>query len=366
MKKTALVMALAVVLVFGFASTAMAKNAISQRPGATSTANPQGTYNDWSGYFENIPSNAPATSPHGNYATSTVKCAVCHSVHAASPAGDTLLKVDASDACAYCHVTTALTGKVIYGGDVAIATGSGQDHHTIGDNCDECHTGVHGVGAISNVDAFVGLLLKGTDGSRILNPATNVAALEATLGSSPAGWTSAQLTDGSVAAGERMGAVGMFCVGCHSGSYQNASPSVAGNFSNGVYLGTKTGHRVMAVANADWNVGGVISSSAKQTGQVAFANADTCIDCHDADNGFGDYGFPHFTPGAARFLNSGSYLGAADVGPTGVSKSADPAVSLETTWSGSSDAEEAQFSLQDGVCLKCHRGSASSGVGFDY
>ncbi len=205
--------------------------------------------------------------------------------------------------------------KVINGGDVAIATGSGQDHHTIGDNCDECHTGVHGVGAISNVDAFVGLLLKGTDGSRILNPATNVAALEATLGSSPAGWTSAPLTDGSVAAGERMGAVGMFCVGCHSGSYQNASPSVAGNFSNGVYLGTKTGHRVMAVANADWNVGGVISSSAKQTGQVAFANADTASLSRCRQRLRRLRLSPLFTPGAAP-LNSGSYLGAADVGPT--------------------------------------------------
>jgi len=365
MKKIVLVVALATVLVFAFASTAMAKNAVQQRTGDPTVAFPQGTYNDWSGYLEDITENVPATSPHGNYATTTVKCAVCHSVHAAAPSGDTLLRVTADEACAYCHVETALTGKVIYGGDIAIATGSGQDHHTIGDNCDECHTGVHGVGAISNVDAFVGLLLKGTDNLRILNPATNVAALPATVS---AGWTAAQLTDSVVAAGERQGAIGMFCVGCHSGSYQNVTPSGAGNFSNGAFLGTKTGHRVMATANANWNVGNSISTSTKVTGQVAFANADVCIDCHDADNGFGDYGFPHFTPGAARFLNTASYAGSLDETRAGVSVSADPATVLEPNWAGgtSSDRMVAKFSLRDGVCLKCHRGSVNTGVGFSY
>lgn len=380
MKKIVLIVALATVLVFAFASTAMAKNAVQQRVGDPTVAEPQGTYNNWSGYLENVTQNAPATSPHGNYATTTVKCAVCHSVHAAAPSGDTLLRVTAAEACAYCHVETALTGKVIYGGDIAIATGSGQDHHTIGSNCDECHTGVHGVGSISNVDAFVGLLLKEFDstnayGTRTLNPATNVAALPATVS---AGWTVAQLTDSVVAAGERQGAIGMFCVGCHSGSYQNVTPSGAGNFYYGNYAGDgfmaatwqpgKTGHRVMATANANWNVGNSVSTSTKVTGQVAFANADVCIDCHDADNGFGAYGFPHFTPGAARFLNTASYAGSLDETRAGVSVSADPATVLEPNWAGGTtgDAAVAKFSLRDGVCLKCHRGAVNTGVGFDY
>lgn len=390
MKRALLIVALATVLVFAFASSALAKNAIVQRAGATSTALPVATYSDWTRSNPASPwaigeltGNAGSTSPHGNYATTTVKCAVCHAVHAASPAGDTLLKVQANQACYYCHVSSdmGVPGKVVYGGNVAIAAagGAGQDAHTTGTNCGTCHASVHGANAIKNVDAFKGLLLKASDGTgattRILNPATNAATIDAGSGVAGAtGFLPAAYTDGSVAAGEHYASIGLFCQGCHSGSYQNVDSAtttggVGGAMSYGAYATTqKTGHRVMASVSDNWNAGNSVSSSTKVTGKVAYAAADNCVSCHDAENGLdGDYGFPHFSPGAARFLNIAAYAGAP-AEPAGVSVSASAAVTTITPTSPSAIPEAGgEFTLRDGVCLKCHRGNdTSSGVGLDF
>jgi hypothetical protein len=206
------------------------------------------------------------------------------------------------------------------------------------------------------VEAVDGLLLKSLSGSY-----TNLNTMIANTADG-SGFSAAEYTDGTIAAGERSAAVGLFCAGCHSGSYQNA----VANTANGT--GTVTGHRVMAEARSTYNGTDISSTAATLTVAAAFAPATDCKSCHDADNGFGEAGFPHFTPGAARFLNSGSYAGAADTGAVGVSSTADDGTFGVTTGSVDASAtmeDVAQYSLQDGVCLKCHR-DATSGVGISF
>lgn len=387
MKRALYLVVLTTVMMLAFASTAFAKNAIIQRAGATSTVNPVATYSDWTRAtpptnwaLGELAGNAGSSSPHGNYTTTSVKCAVCHAVHAASPTGDTLLKMSASESCYYCHVSTdtGVPGKVVYGGDITIAANgsAGQDAHTTGANCSTCHASVHGSDAIKDVLALEGLLLKATStSSRILHPATNAAMIDAGSGVTGAtGFLPAQYTDGVVEDGERYASIGLFCQGCHSGSYQNVDTAdtqggAPGALANGAYAAVqKKGHRVMASVSDNWNAGNSISTSVKVTGKVAYAPADNCISCHDAENGInGDYGFPHFTPGAARFLNIAPYAGGPSE-PAGVSLSASSAVTtIAPTVPTSVGEAQGEFSLRDGVCLKCHRGNdTSSGVGLNF
>lgn len=397
MKKTLLVAALAVALVFAFGGTAFAKNNVmmfdgSKVVGSTITTGAVSVevppvYNNWTEGLapeynkgalvdlvpmglENVAANS-SSSPHGGYTTATIKCAACHAVHGASTLGysyedaggatvtktpDTLLKMAANDSCAFCHVTNPISSKVVYGGSLAIVNGTGDDHHSPGASCSTCHASVHGANAIKNVPAVDGLLLKNLTGSY-----KNLNTMITTYNDG-SGFTAAEYLDGTVATGERSAAVGLFCAGCHSGSYQNATA----NTTNGT--GTMTGHRVMATVQATYTPPSG-STAAALTVPAAFAPATDCKSCHDGDNGFGEAGFPHFTPGAARFLKSGSYAGALDIAAVGVSATADDGTFGVVAGAVDADAtleDVAQYSLQDGVCLKCHRGSAATGVGLTF
>ncbi len=86
MKKTLFVAALAAVLVFAFAATAFAYGPIWSGTLSPYNANYPG-YLQWD---SNLGGNAGAPSPHGNYATTTNKCAVCHAVHRAQAGGQVL------------------------------------------------------------------------------------------------------------------------------------------------------------------------------------------------------------------------------------------------------------------------------------
>ena len=381
MKRTSLVLVLAIVLVFAFSGVAMAKNNVMNYPGSVATSG-DGlvVYNSWSSgtatnNFQTL--NVGSTSPHGGYATTTVKCAVCHAVHAAAPAGDTLLKMKANLACYACHVTAQLGGtNMVYGGDAAIAANAspGQDGHTTGTNCATCHASVHGAGAIADIPSITGVILAATSSSsRNMNP--GYVASTIITGTPIPGMTPAQAstylktTNDAVA---REYAIGLFCQGCHSGTYQNGTGSTQGAQSSGVLASTQyKGHRVSAttLAGATWDKAAAETSSTF-AGKIAWAPASNCKSCHDASqfaNGTGGTGFPHYTEGAARFLNTAAYAGAA-AAPSGVSVSSNASYAgTETALPGTKEPVGA-FSLRDGVCLKCHRGGTlgASGVGFDY
>lgn len=117
MKRTALVIALALVLTFVFATSALATtgkffahstsyyqwNKPAVIPPGTSS--PNGLYN--------IGDNPTNPGAHANYLATTAKCGMCHSVHRAAATGTKLLPT--SDAtCSGCHAAgTTITAKVI-------------------------------------------------------------------------------------------------------------------------------------------------------------------------------------------------------------------------------------------------------------
>lgn len=392
MKKIVLLVALVAVLVMALSGVAYAdKGTALRKSGAVgysyvgagdgTPADTLQIYAAWTSGVASFTANAGSSSPHGNYATTTVKCAVCHAVHWASDKGDTLLKMPANQACIACHVTAQLGGtNMVYGGSAAIANGDGNDHHTIGTNCDECHSSIHGAGAIPAVGADAVPTLAGVILTNSMNPRT-VANAQITTGTAVNGSSVAAvdtLLGTSNTAATREVAIGLFCQGCHNGSYQNGQAGTIGGLNGTVLM---TGHRVGAdvVANASYNTGAntVINanlnttSTASYNGQVAWAAASDCKSCHDGAqfaNGTGGQGFPHFTQGAARFLNMSSSFAVADV-PSQVSVSAD--ASYAGTVTASADASwnypaVVEFSLRDGVCLKCHKGTATTGVGQSY
>jgi mono/diheme cytochrome c family protein len=411
MKKIAIIAVLAMALTLVMGSVALAKNNVMMFDGTAevgsdivysgTTVTVPPAYNNWAesaaptyyrgsqdGWadvgFENLTANAGST-PHGGYTTSTIKCAVCHSVHSASTNAydsdgdtvndqtpDTLLKMAAEDACAFCHVTNPVQAKHVYGGSLAIWGGDGDDHH--GGDCSRCHAGPHAAN-VEDADYAELYLLKDISPDRASYTSLTGMINSTAYGS---GVATATYTDDTLSGdAEKWATVGLFCAGCHSGSYQNA----VGNNTNDA-AGVLTGHRVMASARTTYTAPTPTNGLSETTstvsydgiGAAAYAPATNCVSCHDADNGFGEgYGFPHFAPGAARFLNSAAHAGDAGA-PVGVSATADDgtfgvvAGAVETSVT---TEDVAQYSLKDGVCLKCHRdgtagNAASDGVGIDF
>lgn len=408
-KKSLLVLAIAAILVFAFAGSAFAVNHSGQQRlgSAYVTGAPVGgigsnpadnvagagtfTYMDWS---TGLGTNNQSTSPHGAYTTTTVKCVVCHSVHYAAAGGpvngsqtaDTLLRMKASQACAFCHVTAGQTvnGKPVYDGVVPVLSGGSQNSgHAVGTNCDECHTSVHGVGADGSVAALNGYLLKtqlvtphavSPTGTVTTDMITSINAIDtfavsqgfasgAALGYTPAAFANTANTDVTY----RRQAIGVFCAECHNGSYASATAGAATNVAlmgaNGSGMGITsgapfTGHRVMAPAGSNWNgPGNVVSSSAKTGLTVAWAAATDCTSCHDAKDSYGNPAFPHSWGGTKMWLMSAaSSIGAKSALPYGTAAGSGYSVA-----SGGSAPQ-----LSDGVCLKCHADGVSAGVGLTY
>lgn len=262
--------------------------------------------------------NAPDSNPHKNYGTTSVKCAVCHSVHGAWSGGQKLLKDTTGNACNYCHVSTTSGYVYVYNGVASnYTTISEKAHNYVSTNdtwfasveCKDCHT-VHGSGTVT---------ISGTGRNlKQLNPAATVAQYRkdnvgTTYNSLGYGYDSVatpNLTDMS-----------QWCAGCHP------------------YRATAVNGRTHAMTtNLTQTVDGVAT-------KVAWADSSQCANCHDSNTFTGGTGttvwFPHITDGA-RFLNYSTNFGAADVAvPVGGGK-------------------------YDGVCLKCHKGSATTGVGFNF
>jgi hypothetical protein len=311
-------------------------------------------------------------SPHGGFTTTSIKCAVCHSVHVAAPAqsaaapvADTLLRMKAADACGYCHVSKGNTvGNPIWGGDVRALAGA--NGHALGNNCDECHTSVHGGGAETEVASLEGKLLTlGTDygtgspggNTTVLSRVAVINAKAVEQGfSNPTGFSVAdyQTKYEADAPGITAQAVGVFCGGCHDASYSlavsGASASTFGGQSSGMFSGHLS--KGASVAGSSWNpVAG-------------------CTSCHDASDGFGGFAFPH---------NWGTTGEEAVIGPDGKTyENQTMGWLLVSEFAGAPKAvnggPEGKLghagpdggTLADGVCLKCHRGSAVTGVGLDF
>jgi len=368
-KKTVLIVALAAILAFAFAVPAFAVNRSGQmRFGAANPAQGAGagTYLDWD---ENLGTNAGDNTPHGNYTTTTVKCAVCHAVHYAAPGGapvgsgqaaDTLLRVKAADSCAFCHATAgvAVNGRPVYDGmDGALTasnTGGAFDTgHYTGTNCDCCHATVHGVGADDSVAALKGYMLLEQSATNVQGTGAPTAnMLEAIIAidhnAENQGFAPGAALNGTIADYAntntdmlRQQAVGIFCAECHNGAYATAAAGAATNVRASGDAAF-SGHRIAAAATSDWNAGGTISSGSLQNATVAWAAATDCRSCHDALDSFGNPAFPHSWGGTKMWLTA-----AADA-----SKS--PTEALPYGTAPGSAYNDGRPQLSDGVCLKCH------------
>jgi predicted CXXCH cytochrome family protein len=277
------------------------------------------TYTAWSG----------AGNPHSAYTTTTAKCNVCHAVHKAPAGGQILLATSADNSCVYCHITSSVGVKLLYhqlqtnydGSDSAYAhnayvSGDAADRNAVG--CVECHS-VHGANTVAG--ASLEKILK--TGAMAGIPATYTASTSS---------KEYQITG--------------FCTKCH--------PYYAGGYETTVDFGLTSTNQLAAYTAAGitsfkshvmtTSVTAYANTNGHTTLKVAWAGSDTCRSCHDGGNvdivGVSDNSYPHFGT-SPRFLLSGGYTG-------------------DTTGT-------ANTATDDGVCLKCHRGNATTlGVGFTY
>jgi hypothetical protein len=196
MKKGLLTVALACVMVFGFASTALADHSpqfyfdFQTGEGVTESRAFEVVFpEEWNVEFDIDNSD----SPHSTYSQTSAKCGVCHSIHRAPTQGtsskstidfggtantssryaettytatastELLLKSTASGACTYCHVSSGAVK--MYGGDATLAlfgSASGENSwnefygHTTG--CVSCHA-AHGAKSFEGAGVS-GLVLK--------------------------------------------------------------------------------------------------------------------------------------------------------------------------------------------------------------
>jgi hypothetical protein len=287
----------------------------------------------------------PAT-PHKGYATTTIKCAVCHAVHKGTDNGELLLGTTVANSCVFCHITqTTLGGNVaLYNGVETNYTADNAAAHDAASNatCTACHA-VHGAstwgdGAPAALITTVSKkILKSTAGHGHVQPSLLLAAEYGATYTAAGAFT------------DREKAITAFCTQCHE--YFQAAHN--GEITPTQYASGTFQSHIMApsadIAAFDNPAEGVTPYLAR----VANVDSNTCRKCHDAgDNEESSdvvtsprtktaSNFPHYTAGAARFLNDDH---AAGVGAL------------------QADAQK------DGACLKCHvwDDSGVKGVGTTY
>lgn len=296
-----------------------------------------------------------AATPHKDYRTTTVKCAVCHAVHKATATGELLLGGTAGESCIYCHIE-GQTGLVrIYAADEDNYLLETQYAHadfpastTVGSRCTDCHA-VHGANTIDNatVDKFI---LKS----------------QASASNGPGGVETPQAEAVALAAAnpaDKQYQIDMFCSMCHPYAQYDYNGTILvddGHASGDVQSGAFQSHVMTAATAAYGNPAKSIAAT-----RVAWVGSEHCRSCHDAGETDVQFGkaitgvpfsgvivtssYPHFTPNQTRFLYAAASASSATEPVTYV------------------PSGTASNNMVDGVCLKCHRGvPAASGVGMEF
>ena len=353
MKKTALIVALAAIMVFAFASSAFANwggwTGDSLYDTAPGTPRHSSSYILWADVLTDGDAGDFST-PHKGYTDSSTLCAVCHSVHYApvfdgqftstttgawAPSGtggitnaddlvgtpaQLLLRSQAATACNFCHVDTAIGGVVVYAGQADIfgytqnfTSSYAHDFHEAG--CNDCHS-VHG-----------SLTYDGPMASKILNQRPRnrdpqrevVTALTSSNPAVPALFdTLADVYAGTdiAATGDRFVQQTAFCSSCHY-VYTNSSANAVkerGGTAGFAKHHPMTGAPTTRTA-AEGAAKGASNNSA--TLQWAWVGSATCRSCHAAGvdgtfvgdktvSAFSENSFPHYTKDKYRFLDQDS------------------------------------------------------------
>ncbi|MBE0417479.1 MAG: hypothetical protein IBX63_06925 [Coriobacteriia bacterium] len=349
MKKMLLITTLVMVLVLAFAAPAFAKY-------AGYSASTQ--YVPWAEAQSMASLNADAAlmarGPHAGYATTTIKCAVCHSVHRG---GSDLLNEGA--ACAYCHTNDYYGGGAVASNLISWSGGGPHNSRCVND---DCHGGPHGVGA-STYDGPASKLItaKGDAELEELATANGVATSEF------ATWSATTRVLATAGVCQR--------AGCHSNSMMGVVTSGA---ETTVTVGVDkkvTGHRVIAAATTSWNADSSFSST-KTNLTIAYKPVEYCNSCHALkdDNNAGKAAFPHSINGVVDSAAKADgtwrvavWLTAAPNSDT-TATAVGPYNQYVVTPRGNpvNDISSAAGStILDGQCLKCHR-SSTAGLGITY
>jgi hypothetical protein len=204
--------------------------------------------------------NSGLGNPHQGYTTTTTKCAVCHAVHHAGPAGDgldseRLLKSTRANSCTYCHISPGVSGLVVYGGaSTNWETSSTQAHDSGGSglSCSDCHQ-VHGAA-------------NDMTGNTYLDQKILIKSLESIAGTTPGNALAGVSSEADTST-----AVSRWCSGCHSYFYTTRDEA------SHVMTGTPSG-------------------------SAAFVASPQCKSCHNSTVGTVSQ-FPHYADGA-RFLTT--------------------------------------------------------------
>lgn len=256
------------------------------------------------------PNNNPAT-PHKGYAYNTEKCLVCHAVHKAADDGEVLLGATVANACDYCHVSaTGVSSVRVYNNDPANHASDTVYNHS--NKCTACHA-VHGADTVDHADLS----------SKILRADIGVQS-------------GVPAVDWDLTSGSRAGALSAYCTQCHPYFVDTYALSTTDGDVSGTTGGIYNSH----IMTSDF-VSYDPAAGATQTGiQVAYASSAYCTSCHDSGADTVADNFPHLTSGA-RFMKSSDYL--------------------------DDTATAATSATEDGVCLKCHRGTGGlTGVGIGF
>ena len=274
--------------------------------------------------------NAAGPTPHGGYETATTKCAVCHRVHWASESGELLLRGRAEASCEYCHVLTNIGVVVLYNGDASQYYAIHDDYshnRTSRSSCTQCHS-VHGA-----------TTLAGSNSSKILWDWTS-SGRSAYATEALAAWPDPRnLADHD-------SQITAFCTGCHAyyvRSY-NQTITAQGFDHENAYDWTFYDQKSHIMTDLAGGYANPAADASVQGKPVAFADSRYCRSCHDAGNtsqgaGVHDDSFPHHVTGYWKFMKSSESLASA--------------ATTSTTHS-------------DGLCLKCHRLDATTGVGLTF
>ncbi len=269
------------------------------------------------------PGNSGATSPHGGYATNTVKCAVCHAVHNAQSGGEVLLRTTVAAACTYCHIDTGnvVSTMKVYGGtysNYTVDTPYGHQSWNSGNSgvkCEQCHQ-VHAAGDHMTLNTqLTRKILIGAKVQDLLDPYYD-----------PRVTTAPNNTD------SKETALTKWCTRCHK---SDGDPGSNRTYYTPWY---SDGGHVLKAIDASGYAG---DGPSAQGMQVAWASSEYCSSCHAKGYGTSPSQWPHWTT-SKRFLLSSSDASAASADITGTTAT-----------------------YIDGVCLRCHR-AGSLGVGMSY
>lgn len=293
-----------------------------------------GGYLDWNAVSSLNPAGA---SPHGAYATATVKCQVCHAIHYANATGQVLLNSSVSGACNYCHLNTTTGYLQVYGSNPnfynSVDVPTAHNGVVGGVMCTDCHQVHAAASAMTSNAALTSYMLKAV-------PTTD-----------PAGKP--------LSGEETYTAMSKWCSNCHYTKAVNGAATSGAVTGVNQYLNTGFNGPSHIMTSTVASYVNTAAALTVQGSQVAWQSSAKCMFCHSAGtwktyfgnpNNFNSYtqanslyDFPHYTVGAANFLESSLASGSARSGAT--------------------------TQGADGVCLTCHafRNSGSTiGVGMTF